>query len=380
MHLPPFEDFLKYIVLICSFLGIPLGVMKVHVKFYIFLLEVTLMLAGEVCFCIYMFRDKRLLELTQLAPCAAIGALSILKISYIASKQEKVNNLIFSLRNLYERIMNNENRRKIAFKSIRFLYAFLNIYVILNVFLIMIYNFSSLFIMLYHYLEEDEIVYMLPYALLLPFSTDTWFTWIPVYIFSITAGFLCVAFYTSVDLLYYVLTSHVCNHFTLIANELQYFDGTDENELRDIIIRHQYILKLSKDLNEIFTMPNFFNVVVGSLQICALGFNLTIGGPSQIIGVLLFLIIVLLQMFVMCLFGETLMRESERVGDAAYMCLWYNKDIRIKKDILLIIRRSNKIQILTAYKFSDISYNCFTKIISTSWTYFTLLKTVYMNR
>ncbi|XP_013169748.1 PREDICTED: odorant receptor 13a-like [Papilio xuthus] len=216
---------------------------------------------------------------------------------------------------------------------------------------------------------------MLPYAILLPFSMDVWYQWILVYMYSITSGFLCVLFYTAVDILYYILTSHVCNHFTLLSFDLQYL--TDGSLLRDIVIRHQYLLKLSEDLEDIFTAPNFFNVLVGSLEICALGFTLTFGGGIQILGVMLFLTSVLLQMYMMCWFGETLMRKSASVGKMAYFCNWHTMDKSSKKTILLIITRSNKEKYLTAYKFSIISYKCFTKIISTSWTYFTILRTLY---
>ncbi|KAH9633542.1 hypothetical protein HF086_013219 [Spodoptera exigua] len=101
--------------------------------------------------------------------------------------------------------------------------------------------------------------------------------------------------------------------------------------------------RLGEDLEDIFTAPNLFNVLVGSLEICALGFNLT----------------------------------STKIGDAAFLCKWYKMDEKSKKIILTIMIRSKKPQQLTAYKFSTISYASFTKIISTSWSYFTILRTVY---
>lgn len=35
--------------------------------------------------------------------------------------------------------------------------------------------------------------------------------------------------------------------------------------------------RLSQDLEDIFSGPNLFNVLIGSIEICALGFNLTVG-------------------------------------------------------------------------------------------------------
>ncbi|KOB64679.1 Odorant receptor, partial [Operophtera brumata] len=95
--------------------------------------------------------------------------------------------------------------------------------------------------------------------------------------------------------------------------------------LQEIVKDHQYILKLADDLEDIFTAPNLFNVLVGSIEICALGFNLTTGDLKQIPGCILFLVSVLLQILMMSVFGENIIRE----------------------------------------------------IISTSWSYFTILRTVY---
>ncbi|CAH0399438.1 unnamed protein product [Chilo suppressalis] len=134
---------------------------------------------------------------------------------------------------------------------------------------------------------------------------------------------------------------------------------------------------LSEDLEEIFRLPNLFNVLVGSVEICALGFNLTMGDWTQFPGSVLFLMSVLLQIFLMSLYGENIIHESSNIGETAYLSSWYNMDQESKKLLLIIMQRSHKNQKLTAYKFSTICYRSFTKIISTSWSYFTILKTTY---
>nr|WCC57348.1 odorant receptor 14 [Papilio dardanus] len=372
MDIPKFEEFFAQINTSYWLLGIPFG-KNIQIRFYIFLLLVLLMAIGEINFCIANVSSKHLLELTELAPCLSVGILSILKIICIATKRNKINNLVICLKGLYNTIL--EGKKDIVKTDLLFLKALIKSYFILNMLLIMMYNFSTIFIMIYHYFKTSKVNFMLPYAILLPFSMDLWYEWILVYLYSISSGFLCVLFYTAVDILYYILTSLVCNHFALLSFDLQ--QVTDGNQLNDIVKRHHYLLKLSEDLEDIFMAPNFFNVLVGSLEICALGFTLTFGGGIQILGVILFLTSVLLQMYMMCLFGETLMRKSASVGKMAYFCNWHVMDKTSKKTILLIITRSNKEQYLTAYKFSIISYKCFTKIISTSWTYFTILRTLY---
>ncbi|CAH2267260.1 jg14728 [Pararge aegeria aegeria] len=66
---------------------------------------------------------------------------------------------------------------------------------------------------------------------------------------------------------------------------------------------------LSEELEEIYQAINLFNVLIGSFEICALGFNLTMGQWSQIPGVLLLLLSILIQMFMNSAFGDNLIRE-----------------------------------------------------------------------
>ncbi|XP_052742653.1 odorant receptor 67c-like [Bicyclus anynana] len=190
-------------------------------------------------------------------------------------------------------------------------------------------------------------------------------------------GFICVLYFTTVDALYYTLTSHMCAQFSVLSDEIKDLDHSSSHCLSEIVKKHQYLLKLSEDLEKIFRAPNLFNVLVGSIEICALGFNLTMGQWAQIPGVILFLLSILVQILMISVFGENLIKESSKIGDAAFICKWYDMDNKAKKTILLIMLRSNKPQKLTAYKFSVISYKSFTKIISTSWSYFTILRTVY---
>ncbi|XP_072938259.1 putative odorant receptor 92a [Epargyreus clarus] len=191
------------------------------------------------------------------------------------------------------------------------------------------------------------------------------------------AGFICVLYFTTVDSLYFVMTTHVASHFALLSNDFKDLDGHTTDILNSIVKRHQYILSLAEDLDNIFAVPNLLNVLVGSLEICALGFTLTMGEWTETPGVILFLFSVLLQIFMMSFFGENIIKESSNVGKEAFLCKWYTMDQRSKKTILQLMQRSSRPQRLTAYKFSTISYESFIKIISTSWSYFTILKAVY---
>nr|AII01102.1 odorant receptor [Dendrolimus kikuchii] len=377
MAIPTYDELFKQIKTNFWLCGLPYGDDKIHVRFYVLLLLIILMLVEEIGFFVSKISSENILELTQLAPCMGIGFLSMLKIVAIASKRCKIFALSEKLRCLYEEILKDPVKIRTTKRNLTFVKAFTKYFFILNAILISVYNFSTLVIILYNYLTKRVVIFKLPYAVLLPFPTDSWLPWFVVYVHSVSCGFICVLYFTTVDVLYFLLTSHICCNFSVISSKIQCLNVSNTACLREIVKSHQYILKLSEDLEDIFTAPNLFNVLIGSIQLCALGFNLTTGDLARYPGNILFLSSVILQILMMSVFGENIIQESTKVGDAAFMCKWYEMDIKSKKTILTIMIRAHKPQRLTAYKFSVISYGSFSKIISTSWSYFTILRTVY---
>ncbi|KAJ8718526.1 hypothetical protein PYW08_002763 [Mythimna loreyi] len=376
-NIPEYEEFLKQIKINMWLSGIPYGDRKIYFRFFATYFQLLLMIVLETSFFVSKISAENFLELTQLAPCTSIGILTALKTGAILQKRTKIYDLTERLGKLYQNIYNDEKKINLVKKDLVLVNFLMKYYVVLNVVLISVYNFSSPCIMMYHYFRTNELIFKLPYAVLVPFSTETWLPWTIVYVYSVMCGFVCIIFYTMVDGLYFVLTSHVCANFSVISDTIERLDRVTVNHLANIVKEHQYILKLGEDLEDIFTAANLFNVLVGSLVICALGFNLTKGSWEQFPGCILFLVSVLVQIFMMSLFGENMLRESSKIGDAAFLCKWFEMDEKSKKTILTIMIRAKKPQQLTAYKFSTISYGSFTKIISTSWSYFTILRTVY---
>lgn len=188
MDFPEFEDFFKRIFINFSLLGIPLKSSKIYFRFYVFLVSMTLIVLGEICFFVSKVSTEHFLRITELAPCICVGFLSISKIVCIAFKRRKIQNLVICLRNLNEKVVNDAMKQSVIRTQLIFLKDLIKYYFILNICLIIIYNFSAPLIMFYYYLDKRKVVFMLPYALLLPFSTESWLNWSAVYIYSIICG------------------------------------------------------------------------------------------------------------------------------------------------------------------------------------------------
>ncbi|XP_072946334.1 odorant receptor 67c-like [Epargyreus clarus] len=131
-------------------------------------------------------------------------------------------------------------------------------------------------------------------------------------------------------------------------------------------------------LEMIFTKSTLFNFVSSSILICLTGFNvMAIEDSPYVMTFLSFLSSCLLQIFLLCFFGDMLMRSSMEIGDAVYKSKWYETKPTIAKNLLLVQTRSQKPCRLTASGFADVNLRAFMKILSTAWSYFALLKTMY---
>ncbi|CAH0399441.1 unnamed protein product [Chilo suppressalis] len=377
MDLPTYDEIFKGINNIFWLTGIPLDAPHKKLRFYVACLSLIITLSGEIAFFTSKISSENILELMDLAPCFCIGALSFFKGIFLAWKLNKIIVLKNSLEILYDTIFKNDSKRKLLHREIMKVHKLVKYYFGVNTALITVYNFSAPIFMTYHYLSQGKVKFMVPYAVIYPFAIDNWPAWIVAYTEQVFSGFVCILFITMSDALFCVLTSQICNNFYVISDEIKRLKNGNHIGLGEIVKQHQYILKLSEDLEDIFRLTNLFSYLVGSLEICALGFSITIGDWSHFLGYILFLVSVLLQILMMSVFGENIIRESGRVGEAAFLCEWHEINEKAKRTILIIMIRSHKHQKLTAYKFSVISYGSFTKIISTSWSYFTILKTVY---
>lgn len=186
--IPEYEELLKQIKINLWLAGIPYGESKINLRFFAIYIQLLLMLVFEISFFVSKISAENFLELTQLAPCLGIGILTSLKTAALIQKRMKIYELSECLRKLYQTILKDNKKISLVKKDLTLLNLLIKYYVILNVVLISVYNFSTPFIILYHYYTTNEVIYKLPYAVLLPFSTEAWLPWTVVYIHSIMCG------------------------------------------------------------------------------------------------------------------------------------------------------------------------------------------------
>ncbi|XP_055911272.1 odorant receptor 13a [Eupeodes corollae] len=167
-------------------------------------------------------------------------------------------------------------------------------------------------------------------------------------------------------------------------------------QLHKIAQRHSEIINFAHSL-ETFNSPHLLaNFSISSILICMVGFQLVTGKMfiGDYLKFMVYILSALSQLFILCWNGDNLIQRSLETAWHLYACNWeggvFKLDDTGKHDpirycpagrdfnakLQLMIMRSQKPLQITAMKFSVLSLQSFTKILSSSMSYFTLLQTM----
>ncbi|KAJ8719805.1 hypothetical protein PYW08_011980 [Mythimna loreyi] len=155
-------------------------------------------------------------------------------------------------------------------------------------------------------------------------------------------------------------------------------DGNDKHSIKTFVKRHQKLLRLSRQLDNVFTGMVFIDVLFVGITTCAFSvMGQFAGGPGYMLVSYIGIASSMLTVLFLCYYGELLTSASSSIGDAAYNNLWYKGGKEYKMAILFIIKISQKPCCLTSLRHVEVSMKMFTKVISTTWSYFSLMNSVY---
>ncbi|OAD59748.1 Putative odorant receptor 85b [Eufriesea mexicana] len=150
----------------------------------------------------------------------------------------------------------------------------------------------------------------------------------------------------------------------------------------DVVIRHQRIIQLSKNIETIFTFISLCQFLSNMLVICFISFILVVSIHMEQTTVLImkclpYYIAINCEAFILCYTGEYLTSKSETITKSVYNILWYNLGPQDARVIILILLRSQKLLTLTAGKFVSLSLEVFTNMLKACVSYVSVLYAMY---
>lgn len=174
------------------------------------------------------------------------------------------------------------------------------------------------------------------------------------------------------DMLLYGLITVIAMEFDVLKvdlNELMLVSEKDRKKrFGSLIERHNKLLKLCDKLQDIYSSSFLLNVTINSIIMCFIVFEIS-SEPNMhftlFAYLLSFLIIFGVQTYQLCSHGQKLIDSNGALAESIYDCMWESNDDNIfRKDLILVIARSQRERRLTAMGFTDISLETFANVSS----------------
>uniref|UniRef100_A0A182UAQ6 Uncharacterized protein n=1 Tax=Anopheles melas TaxID=34690 RepID=A0A182UAQ6_9DIPT len=175
-----------------------------------------------------------------------------------------------------------------------------------------------------------------------------------------SAGSLCIK-----DIMDVAVIKTTCLLFQTTAMQIRELkDNISQAQLSVVIKSHRDTLLCAQYLQEALNLSLLFQLTFCSLIWCLMMFYiLLMGFDSRILNVLILLLIVTVETYTYCTLGTQLTEKGEEILMALQQLAWYDQSIPIQKQLLFMIRRSQKPIILSAGKIFYANVLQFTRII-----------------
>ncbi|XP_011304532.1 odorant receptor 13a-like [Fopius arisanus] len=205
-----------------------------------------------------------------------------------------------------------------------------------------------------------------------------------VYLSQLLATSTCGLIILGTDTLIATALLHTCGHFAIIErniSRLNFFESVEnwEPRVKMIIRHHQVVIRFSDRLEVLFNPLMFLQVFASTLIICLVGFQAQTGKVDKFPQYCSYMMVALFQLLLFCWPGDKLITQSLGVSTATIISNWYAAPYHLRRDLQFIILRSQKPNFLSAGKLSSMNLENFCAILSSSLSYFMLLRSVSEN-
>ncbi|XP_043255410.1 odorant receptor 13a-like [Colletes gigas] len=197
-----------------------------------------------------------------------------------------------------------------------------------------------------------------------------------LYMFNVTAGGFAGSMIAGATSFNFIVIMHGSAKFAVLRKRLEGLKSDDPNSISamtDCVIRHQEAIEYADALERIINVLALGQFVISTGLICFAGFQITsmIEDKGRLMKYSTFLNSAILELFMFSFSGNGLIDESEAVGESAYSSGWIGG--RFYQNLRIMMMRSRVPSKITAAKFYSMSLESFSAVLSTSFSYFTVL-------
>ncbi|XP_052753868.1 odorant receptor 4-like [Galleria mellonella] len=347
---------------------------------------------SEYAYIVYLLAKSVTLEklMGSYLHIAGYDTISFGKLLTIWYKKNTFRRVVNDLADIWPVYEKNPEAVAIKNKCLSTLRTRQTLYVSWTILGVWLYNLTPVALHLYRLAKEIPSDLGFVWQLYYPFDKTKPIVHEFVYVFETVAGLYSVCCMLSSDVFFMTMSSHITMMLQILQVKIKTLgvaesaDGKNigglqncYDEIIDVINIHQKLIRYGNDLEDAFSVVNLINILLSSVNICCVMFSIIFLEPLMEMGNKFFIVAVLTQMGMVCSYADDIYRESVSVSDAVFESEWYNFNPRCQRALLLMLQRSQKPLYFTAMKFSSITLNTYRSVLTTSYSYFTLLYTSY---
>ncbi|XP_050086930.1 odorant receptor 13a-like [Anopheles aquasalis] len=357
-----------------------------------FLTMIPLAFLCEPQFAFLIFDAKDLYKFVSvLVPCTEIF-LTNLKMVICNLKRHKILNLINDVQIVWDEYAasNLEEVRELLAVTRKKARVFVIVYTSAFMFICLEYGLMPLWKWCYYYgfsSQPSNYTISLPYPQRMFYSIESNASFGVTYFFIMVAVYLLGLALAGFDSVFTTLVMHITALFKLLNMEIdqmgmQLRGGAKGHELKStfkaIILKHKTYLAFIDQLEDAFSLVLMVQFLTSSIVICVVLYQLTLafGWNEETMKTITYLPGAVLQLYVFCWYAQKITEEAELVANHIYSIPWYLGDPSYEKMCITLMAKAQKPTGVTASKFYMITLQSFQRIISTSYSYFTLLQTM----
>nr|QKN21031.1 odorant receptor [Bactrocera correcta] len=150
-------------------------------------------------------------------------------------------------------------------------------------------------------------------------------------------------------------------------------------ELREAVEFHQKIIGLMNRINQTFYWNYVSQMGASTFMICLTAFEALLAQDKPMVAMKFqtYMFSAFMQLLYWCWMGNRTYYDSMEVATAAYeIRAWYEHSPRLQRQLMFIIKRAQKPLEFRAKPLFGFTFASFTSILSTSYSYFALLRTM----
>ncbi|XP_052756503.1 odorant receptor Or1-like [Galleria mellonella] len=164
-------------------------------------------------------------------------------------------------------------------------------------------------------------------------------------------------------------------------NERSKLSRNNYKKLIECVLQHQAVVSLAQLTENAYHTYLFFQLAgtIGIFCMSALRMTVIDWQSTQFFSIASYLIVMTCQLFICCWSGHELTAISEDLHTVMYMCIWYEQDLKFKRDLCFAMMRMSRPIVFRAGHYVKLSRETFIAILRMSYSYFAVLNQTSKN-